>query len=106
VELRNALRGTVGGNEKNRDYATLGTRKEQIKGFIDEINKLDESHFHEKNFIGRVQEYFLRVFAIDAEKGTEKGEFYTPTSIVSLIAVCLYPHGESTVQPQKMARRR
>jgi type I restriction-modification system DNA methylase subunit len=32
-------------------YATLGTRKEQIKGLIDEINKIDESHFKDKDLI-------------------------------------------------------
>lgn len=73
-------------------YALLGARKEQIKGLIDEINKIDESRFHEKDLIGRVYEYFLQVFAIDSGTGTEKGEFYTPASIVELIAELIEPY--------------
>lgn len=39
-----------------------------MKGLIDEINKIDENRFHEKDLIGRVYEYFLKVFAIDSEQ--------------------------------------
>jgi type I restriction enzyme M protein len=80
-------------------YATLGTRKEQVKGLIDEINKIDESRFHEKDLIGRVYEYFLQVFAIDSGTGTEKGEFYTPASIVSLIAELIEPYNGVVYDP-------
>jgi type I restriction enzyme M protein len=80
-------------------YATLGTRKEQIKGLIDEINKLDEKHFQEKDLIGRVYEYFLQVFAIDSGTGTEKGEFYTPASIVGLIAELIEPYDGVVYDP-------
>jgi type I restriction enzyme M protein len=73
-------------------YTSLGTRKEQLKGLIDEINKIDEHRFHEKDLIGRVYEYFLQVFAIDAGQGAEKGEFYTPASIVHLIAELIEPY--------------
>ena len=80
-------------------YATLGTRKEQIKGLIDEINKIDESRFHDKDLIGRVYEYFLQVFAIDAGQGAEKGEFYTPASIVQLIAELIEPYDGVVYDP-------
>jgi type I restriction enzyme M protein len=80
-------------------YAPLGARKEQIKSLIDEINKIDESRFHDKDLIGRVQEYFLRVFAIDAGQGAEKGEFYTPSSIVSLIAELIEPYDGTVYDP-------
>ena len=80
-------------------YATLGTRKEQMKGLIDEINKIDESRFHDKDLIGRVYEYFLRVFAIDAGQGAEKGEFYTPASIVQLIAELIEPYDGVVYDP-------
>ncbi len=73
-------------------FATLGTRKEQIKRLIDEVNKIDENRFDEKDLIGRVYEYFLQVFAIDAGTGAEKGEFYTPASIVKLIAELIEPY--------------
>lgn len=80
-------------------YATLGTRKEQLKGLIDEINKIDEQRFHEKDLIGRVYEYFLQVFAIDAGQGSEKGEFYTPASIVHLIAELIEPYSGKVYDP-------
>ena len=57
-------------------YVTLGTRPEQMKALVDEINKIDEKRFHDRDLIGRVYEYFLQVFAIDSGTGNEKGEFY------------------------------
>jgi type I restriction enzyme M protein len=80
-------------------YAALGARKEQIKGLIDEINKIDENRFNDKDLIGRVYEYFLQVFAIDAGQGTEKGEFYTPASIVQLIAKLIEPYDGVVYDP-------
>lgn len=80
-------------------YATLGARKEQIKSLIDEINKIDENRFHEKDLIGRVYEYFLQVFAIDSGQGSEKGEFYTPASIVQLIAELIEPYDGVVYDP-------
>ncbi len=80
-------------------YATLGTRKEQIKGLIDEINKIDENRFHDKDLIGRVYEYFLQVFAIDAGQGSEKGEFYTPACIVQLITELIEPYDGVVYDP-------
>jgi len=78
---RNALRGTVGGNEKN------------------EVNKIDEGRFHERDLIGRVYEYFLQVFAIDSGTSNEKGEFYTPASIVQLIAELIEPYDGVVYDP-------
>ena len=73
-------------------YATLGTRPEQMKALIDEVNKIDEKRFNERDLIGRVYEYFLQVFAIDSGTSNEKGEFYTPASIVQLIAELIEPY--------------
>jgi type I restriction enzyme M protein len=73
-------------------YATSGVQGRQIKGLIDEVNKIDESRFHDKDLIGRVYEYFLQVFAIDSGTSNEKGEFYTPASIVELIAELIEPY--------------
>ena len=44
----------------------------------------------EQDIIGRVYEYFLSKFAL--KEGKEKGEFYTPKSIVNLIAELLEPY--------------
>ncbi|MDD4431999.1 MAG: type I restriction-modification system subunit M N-terminal domain-containing protein, partial [Bacteroidales bacterium] len=67
------LKGTLPQNF----YATLGTRPEQVKMLIDEVNKIDEKRFHDRDLIGRVYEYFLQVFAIDSGTSNEKGEYYT-----------------------------
>lgn len=55
-----------------------------LKEVCDEINKIDPKKFTEHDLIGRVYEYFLQAFSINADK--EEGEFYTPHSIVELIA--------------------
>lgn len=39
--------------------------------------------------IGRVYEYFLKEFAVNATK--EEGEFYTPHDVVQLIATLIEP---------------
>lgn len=80
-------------------YAALGVGKKELKSLIDEINKLDNSRFHEKDLIGRVQEYFLQVFAIASGQGKEKGEFYTPSSIVELIAELIEPYHGTVYDP-------
>jgi type I restriction enzyme M protein len=70
-------------------FSGLGVATADIKALIDEINKISEEHFHEKDLIGRVYEYFLQAFAMDEAK--EKGEFYTPKAIVNLIAELIEP---------------
>lgn len=54
-----------------------------LKSVVDEINKIDPQKFNDHDLIGRVYEYFLQAFSINADK--EEGEFYTPHSIVELI---------------------
>lgn len=89
IEDKNSsLKGTLPQNF----YATLGARSASIKGLIDEINKINEGRFHDKDLIGRVYEYFLQVFAMDSGQGAEKGEYYTPASIVNLIAELIEPY--------------
>lgn len=80
-------------------YATSGLSQRQIKDLIDEINKIDESRFTDKDLIGRVYEYFLQLFAIDSGTGNEKGEFYTPASIVQLIAELIEPYDGVVYDP-------
>ena len=94
-DTNESLRGTLPQNF----YATLGTRPEQIKVLIDEINQLDESRFVDQDLIGRVYEYFLQVFAMDSGTGNEKGEFYTPVSIVKLIAELIEPYEGTVYDP-------
>lgn len=85
-------------------YTSLGVGKREIKSLIDEISRLDNDRFHEKDLIGRVQEYFLQVFAIDSGqqgkgRGKEKGEFYTPSSIVELITELIEPYSGTVYDP-------
>ena len=78
-------------------YATLGAPKEKIKQLIDEVNKIDESRFHEEDLIGRVYEYFLQVYAASGTK--EDGEFYTPSCVVQLIAEMIEPYSGVVYDP-------
>lgn len=71
-------------------YTSLGAPNTKLKDLIDNINKIDESRFHEEDLIGRVYEYFLRLYAAAGVK--EDGEFYTPASIVKLIAELIEPY--------------
>lgn len=68
-----------------------------LKSLIDEINKISSEKFHEKDLIGRVYEYFLQAFSINADK--EEGEFYTPHSIVELIAALIEPYDGTIYDP-------
>ena len=78
-------------------YATLGAPAGKIKSLIDEINKIDEDRFHEEDLIGRVYEYFLQIYAASGTK--EDGEFYTPASIVKLIAELIEPYDGVVYDP-------
>lgn len=50
------LKGTLPQNF----YTTLGTRPEQMKALIDEINKIDKKRFHERDLIGGCMSIFCR----------------------------------------------
>ena len=57
---------------------------------MDEVNKITHKAFGiEKDLIGRVYEYFLKEFAVNATK--EEGEYYTPHDVVQLIATMIEP---------------
>ena len=68
-----------------------------LKSVVDEIEKIDPKKFTEHDLIGRVYEYFLQAFSINADK--EEGEFYTPHSIVELIASILEPYDGTVYDP-------
>lgn len=70
-------------------YSNLGLDITKLASLLDEINKIDTLKDDENDLIGRVYEYFLSKFAIAEGKG--KGEFYTPKSIVNLIAEMIQP---------------
>lgn len=68
-----------------------------LKSVIDEVDKISQNRFHEKDLIGRVYECFLQAFALQVEK--EEGEFYTPHSIVELIAALIEPYDGTIYDP-------
>lgn len=69
-----------------------------IKKIVDEVNKISHKAFgEEKDLIGRVYEYFLKEFAVNATK--EEGEFYTPHDVVQLIATVIEPFDGTLYDP-------
>lgn len=69
-----------------------------IKKVVDEVNKISHKAFgEEKDLIGRVYEYFLKEFAVNATK--EEGEFYTPHDAVQLIAAMIEPFDGTLYDP-------
>lgn len=71
-------------------FTTRNLESKDIKMLVDEINKISHKKFgEEKDLIGRVYEYFLKEFAVNATK--EEGEYYTPHDVVQLIAAMIEP---------------
>lgn len=69
-----------------------------MKKIVDEVNKISHMTFgEEKDLIGRVYEYFLKEFAVNATK--EEGEFYTPHDVVQLIATVIEPFDGTLYDP-------
>ena len=64
---------------------------------LDTINNIDTLKDESQDIVGRVYEYFLSKFAIAEGKG--KGEFYTPKSIVNLIAEVIEPYKDKIYDP-------
>ena len=94
VEKNNkALKGALPDNYFSR--LDLDTTK--LATLIDTINNIDTLKDKSQDIVGRVYEYFLSKFAIAEGKG--KGEFYTPKSIVNLIAEMIEPYKGKIYDP-------
>ena len=79
-------------------FTTRGLAPNDIKKIVDEINKISHKTFgEEKDLIGRVYEYFLKEFAVNATK--EEGEFYTPHDVVQFIAAMIEPYDGTLYDP-------
>lgn len=86
IEQENAqLKGALPDNY----YSRLNLDTTKLSSLLDVIDGIETSD-KEQDIIGRVYEYFLSKFALKEGKG--KGEFYTPKSIVNLIAELLEPY--------------
>ncbi len=81
----------------NNYYSGLGLDRTKLAALLDEINGIDTLKDPENDLIGRVYEYFLGKFAIAEGKG--KGEYYTPKSIVNLIAEIIEPYRGKIYDP-------
>jgi type I restriction enzyme M protein len=81
-----ALKGALPDNY----FSRLGLDRTKLASLIDEISKINTLQDKEQDIVGRVYEYFLSKFALAEGKG--KGEFYTPKSIVNLIAEMIEPY--------------
>ena len=96
ADIENDNPSLAGALSKNL-FSTLGADKNKIKSLIDSVNRIDEKRFHEEDLIGRVYEYFLQIYAASGTK--EDGEFYTPASIVKLIAEMIEPYDGVVYDP-------
>lgn len=87
IEKNNpSLRGALPDNY----FSRLGLDKSKLAALLDNINDIDTLKDADQDIVGRVYEYFLSKFALKEGKG--KGEFYTPKSIVNLIAEMIEPY--------------
>ncbi|MDN3642920.1 class I SAM-dependent DNA methyltransferase [Lutimonas halocynthiae] len=87
VEKNNpALKGALPDNY----FSRLNMDVSKLSALLDTINNIDTLKDKQQDIVGRVYEYFLSKFALAEGKG--KGEFYTPKSIVNLIAEMIEPY--------------
>ncbi|MCF0217266.1 MAG: N-6 DNA methylase [Fibrobacteraceae bacterium] len=94
VEMNNkALREALPDNY----FSRLGLDKTKLAALISEIDNIDTTKDKEQDIMGRVYEYFLGKFAIAEGKG--KGEYYTPKTIVALIAEMIEPYRGKIYDP-------
>ena len=86
VEKNNpSLKGALPDNY----FSRLNMDVNKLGALLDTINNIDTLKGGQ-DIVGRVYEYFLSKFALAEGKG--KGEFYTPKSIVNLIAEMIEPY--------------
>jgi len=71
-------------------FSRLGLDVSKLSALIDVINNIDTLANPHEDVVGRVYDYFLAKFAIAEGKG--KGAFYTPKSVVNLIAELIEPY--------------
>lgn len=78
-------------------YSRLNLDKTKLASLLDAISKINTLKDKENDIIGRVYEFFLKKFALAEGKG--KGEFYTPKSVVNLIAEMIQPYKGKIYDP-------
>ena len=98
IEKNNAsLKGALPDNYFSRQNLEV----KKLASLIDSIENIDtlanECDTTEEDLVGRVYEYFLGKFA--ASEGKGGGEFYTPKSVVTLLAQMLEPYQGKVYDP-------
>lgn len=94
IEKNNkALKGALPDNY----FSGLGLKQSSLSSLIDTIDNIQTQADKEQDLVGRVYEYFLGKFALS--EGKKKGEFYTPKSIVKLIAELIEPYNGKIYDP-------
>lgn len=78
-------------------FSRLNLDPSKLAALLDTINNIDTVGDEEEDVVGRIYEYFLGRFA--AAEGKGGGEFYTPKSIVNLIAEMLEPYKGKIYDP-------
>ncbi|MDZ7922601.1 MAG: class I SAM-dependent DNA methyltransferase [Marinagarivorans sp.] len=82
-------------------FSRLGLEPSKLAALLDTVNNINtlanECHMSEEDLVGRVYEYFLGKFA--ATEGKGGGEFYTPKSVVALLAEMLEPYKGKIYDP-------
>ena len=88
---------TLKGALPDNYYSRLNLDVSKLAALLDTINNIDTLKDKQQDIVGRVYEYFLSKFALAEGKG--KGEFYTPKTIVNLIAEMLEPYKGTIYDP-------
>ena len=88
---------TLKGALPDNYYSRLSLDVTKLASLIDTITNVDTLLDKRQDIVGRVYEYFLSKFALAEGKG--KGEFYTPKSIVNLIAEMIEPYKGKIYDP-------
>lgn len=78
-------------------FSRLDIEASKLSSIVDLINNIDTLENPEEDTVGRIYEYFLGKFA--ASEGKGGGEFYTPQSVVKLIAALIEPYQGKIYDP-------
>lgn len=103
IKIDNALATVEKNNTTLKDalpsnyYSGLGLDRTKLAALLDEVNEINTLKDPQHDLIGRVYEYFLGKFTL--AKGKGKGEYYTPKSIINLIAEMIEPYRGKIYDP-------
>ncbi|GAA5219669.1 hypothetical protein GCM10025777_02990 [Membranihabitans marinus] len=91
-KLRDSVELALKGALPDNYFSRLALDKTKLASLFDTINDVDTLKDDGQDVIGRVYEYFLGKFALKESSEKGKGEFYTPKTIVNLMAELIEPY--------------